>query len=676
MIIESNIGRIISMCICFVLTYQSIGFTQSKTDVMHVYTKETIERDGIRLKWFSRNLINDAGWNVYRKSTSPGSDWIKLNKNVILPGNEFYKNKLIQDTLLHNLSTIAEKKWESVEGLHLLLYLKNAVINDNFAHVLGIRFDDNDINANNSYTYKIQAADDPNLFGISEEISIGTHTTIADIDDAKIVYHNDDEVTFAWAPEATEYFGVDIFRKSIHNNKFAKLNDVPVVVTKHKDENGILRYSDVFYRDTSIVDHHTYTYQLRPLDVFGEYGQASQNLEVVVGSKTPPPPPMDVDYEIDEGQPRIRWRAPDADDIVEYIIERSEKPKKHYKEIGRVNASQLYFSDNFHGHGLYYYRVKSVDRYGNVSHHDQKAVELKDSTPPPAPKNFQAVRDNENFTLSWDPVSDEELWGYRVFISHLDNPTDHQFAPIDDSLLLHTSYSFSLNDSIEASYIFAVGAYDIAHNRSALSRSEPIVFEDVIRPTPARLIDIDQQEGIITIDWLPSHHDDVTHYHLLRQISTKSWSYVKEIPHTDERLLFSEAVPDWHVDINYAIVATDDAGWHSDTSNIITINAQREDATDIDIPKKDAIKLIYIPDKKAVRIKWNDNGLDDLKGYVIFRKSDNGNFLPITSLLQETQYVDTDIEPKNEYEYEVRYYHTNHDAGAFQSNKIIIPNNL
>ncbi|WP_320170249.1 hypothetical protein [Maridesulfovibrio sp.] len=81
---------------------------------------------------------------------------------------------------------------------------------------------------------------------------------------------------------------------------------------------------------------------------------------------TLPPKPDDVEYRADRDGVHLRWKVPGADDLEEFIVEKSADPVGGFETVVRTRENSYLDPDIMQG-GTIYYRVRSVDKAGNLS---------------------------------------------------------------------------------------------------------------------------------------------------------------------------------------------------------------------------------------------------------------------------------------------------------------------
>jgi hypothetical protein len=124
--------------------------------------------------------------------------------------------------------------------------------------------------------------------------------------------------------------------------------------------------------------------------------------------------------------------------------------------------------------------------------------------------------------ISWQPATEDDLLGYRVFISNNNNPGDMLQITTDiikDTLYYHQVTMNTLSENI----YFSVRALDMRENMSPLSPPCLAVRPDVIPPSAPVIIGYTHELNGTRFTYQASTSDDVVSYELQRRLK----SYVK-----------------------------------------------------------------------------------------------------------------------------------------------------
>ena len=189
---------------------------------------------------------------------------------------------------------------------------------------------------------------------------------------------------------------------------------------------------------------------------------------VVIHVVEPPGPPGAPGVTVGQDAIAIEWQA--AERASAYRVFRSAESSGPFHEIGRTQETELRDPD-FQWKQHYYYRVRSFGHSatGDVEGPDSSVVGVftQDTFPPRPPLELRTVVTQRSVELSWQPNSEEDFTGYRVWRTG----TSGEAVALNDELLESPSYS---DQAVELgqSYRYAISAVDQDGNES--ERSEPV----------------------------------------------------------------------------------------------------------------------------------------------------------------------------------------------------------
>ena len=174
-----------------------------------------------------------------------------------------------------------------------------------------------------------------------------------------------------------------------------------------------------------------------------------------------------VDYPNDKGGAiLITWKSPVADNINSYIIYRAESSNGKYSIIGKAEKTESSYIDNTTKNGvLYWYIVRSSDGV-NLSANITPVSAYSFNNYAPNPPSY-VFASNTNIdgaiNVSWYPISDGDIGGYKVFYGKQSKNYDNS---IDVGLADHITIVGLENDK---EYYVCVSAYDKDGNESLTS---------------------------------------------------------------------------------------------------------------------------------------------------------------------------------------------------------------
>ena len=217
--------------------------------------------------------------------------------------------------------------------------------------------------------------------------------------------------------------------------------------------------------DLSLAEGARYQYQIFAMDSARNFSDTLTSI-VKIPDQTPPEPPTRLVIENDDGiRAVLRWNASRSTDVGTYLVYRgtAKDSLKLYQELS-VN-SRLMRDDSVKKGNTYFYSVAATDTLGNEGEMTQvEPFLMKDFTPPRAVRNVRASAQNEEVTITWEPVASSDLKGYRVYSSS--SPTG-VYEPVTNQLITQTEFSTT---NIAPSEWIQVRAIDTSENESKPSK--------------------------------------------------------------------------------------------------------------------------------------------------------------------------------------------------------------
>jgi len=483
----------------------------------------------IAIKWYYKEFIFHEGVNIYRQKEGNAS-WEKLNKKPYRPGNEISSAEIEKDSSLSLFIRLFENTpKDQLSGFSLLQFVLKSFESKAFSQYLGILWIDSTVIYNEKYRYKI--------FKIKEgqEIEIGQTEFISQNQKTEHLPPQEIEFTakekmidFVWLPEEQRYYGVNIYRKT-GNQSFKKINLLPVMVTKSKNEEGIKSYPSVFYTDTGLVNGQLYEYKFTAIDFFGDESDFSDIIEASAIDLTAPEAPENLKKEVNKLEVKLTWKCNFTEDFAAINIYRSINDVD-YQAINEIPITEKVtaFTDRVPEPAGYYYRVGVTDESGNEALSLKIFVEVADVFPPHAPQNLTVESDTGRLVLKWDTVSAPDLYGYLIFRkTRTKTKTDFTLLNAEP---INTSFFFdSLPENAQNKFEYYVVAMDTSYNKSDASNIAFNNLIDIIPPVQPGIKDIEITENQIIINWIKNIDSDLQGYHIYRKQSYDSISGYEKI---------------------------------------------------------------------------------------------------------------------------------------------------
>jgi len=173
---------------------------------------------------------------------------------------------------------------------------------------------------------------------------------------------------------------------------------------------------------------------------------------------------------LDKGKPvKLGWKKSPSEDVYRYRVYRSQSPidsaagPSSYSAVQKVHSSANSTTDDVFVGGTYYYRLTSVDRFGNESSFSNEVRVTPIDKTPPYPPSIPAIY-NEH-----DPVEVDWFDSAHKFTVYR---STSYFTDSTKAVRIGTTSSNPYNDfsaAIDSSYVYRIAAVDTAGNQSDLS---------------------------------------------------------------------------------------------------------------------------------------------------------------------------------------------------------------
>jgi len=169
----------------------------------------------------------------------------------------------------------------------------------------------------------------------------------------------------------------------------------------------------------------TYFYRIASVDTTGRLSQFSHFAAATpLDDRVPPTAPLNLSAVADEnksGRLILRWNVPVQDvdgselsGLAGFVILRAEANRGFLAPVDTVDAQTLeYIDENLKAATLYAYAIQSFDPAGNYS---PSSLSVQARTQGVAmPTGVQAIGQFGRIVISWNPILEEDLWGYNVY---------------------------------------------------------------------------------------------------------------------------------------------------------------------------------------------------------------------------------------------------------------------
>lgn len=610
----------------------------------------------VTVRWFSSEIFNAEGVNIYRKETHQ-ADWQKLNSSPVkkmekAPENTADTNLAIYSSLLYYQAQDPEDD----ETIRLSILAKT-ILDNNFARAAGMQYDDNEVSEGKTYHYKVAALKGENeeYSGVSEAVSVGRYITHAAPADLKGTA-GDSRAQLSWKRDPETFFAYNIYRgESVSGNK-KMINKVPVMIFEVQDSAGNFNTPEYFYRDTALINGKTYYYEITGIDYLGMESKRSQSLSLLPKDLTPPPAPYDIKNIPDETGVMIIWKSDPVNDRKGFNVYRSREFKGPYMKVNQtiIPAADTSYLDKLKGgeERLYYY-VTSEDNSSNISTSLITVAVIPDATPPARPVELRAAGDSMTVVLTWKKGTEKDLLGY--FIHRSVTGIEDDFVLLTPRPVKDNKYIDTLKKEATNSFIYKIMAVDRKYNQSEYSASVSVKLKDVVPPSAPYLMEIYLDDRIVTFTWKENNFEGVAGYYIYRsrQQDNGEFRLINKTPVPPAASLFSDSLTYEGVYMYY-IVSRDSSGNNSARSNYLTVEYSGEAA----FAPVEGLRAVLSPDKTKVNLSWKAVPNKDLLGYIVFREDEEKTEFnnAVSPLQKETAFSDTTAESGKTYYYSVKTF--------------------
>ena len=239
----------------------------------------------------------------------------------------------------------------------------------------------------------------------------------------------------------------------------------------------------VSYRDIDVQPNETYRYAIKAVDKFGQEGEVSDYVEVVMEEDVTPPQilTMSPANKATIGKSvKVTVRAEDNMAVSSITLEYYDQLKEEWVEIDTVNTSGVanFLWEDIPVSGEIKVRAVAKDSSGNTS--DGAPVRtyyVKDSGPEKV-TGLNATCYTTSIILRWNDVSDDYFSYFAVEKKDSSDGSYERYGTVSDKLGMVVS-----DLDPETTYYFRVAAYDIYGNRGEYSDPvEAVTTKDTEAP--------------------------------------------------------------------------------------------------------------------------------------------------------------------------------------------------
>lgn len=612
-------------------------------------------KNEVKLKWFTEQIYAKEGFVLYRSENGGAFQKItpkplKKSEYKIPDERQNEETKLFENYFSKN-------NYETgVDPMMDLILIQELIFKEDYAFVLGIQWNDNQVNTASKYQYKLVEIinGEEKELAVSEQITVGENHFAPAPTNVRFKGSNK-KILIGWDPQSELYYGVNIYKKRKGSNEpEVKINNEPILLSQ-EDEDGKSVVSKYLFEEKGLKEGDKFTYSLVSVDYFGLEAGRVDALEAGTVDLIPPSAPYQLKNEVDHvtKSVAIAWDAEMADDHAGFQLMLSNNDSSGFTPIGNsINKEHKSHTIEIEEIGIWYIKVQAIDTNGNASLSETMRVQILDKIPPSIPKGVQLSFDDKTLTLKWEPNTEPDLAGYIIYRAYADSKNMPMLKMMSRPFAENT-YSETFPSNRVENYIYYVVSRDTNGNQSEVSEPVLLVMPNNTAPSRPFLREAKVENNTIVLQWNESMAKDLAGYHVYKQILPDStWQRAN-------KALLQKGVDrftDRNIEVGkkqiYAVSAIDTAKNESEKSNskevFVSLSANSISFTQFN-SKINARK-------GSVLLNWEMNTTENIVAYIVYGKTEGEEvFAPLSANLNQTSFEIKNLEDGNHHFYVVAY---------------------
>jgi len=622
----------------FIATLLQAG---ESVDRLYLFANSGVNQ--IEIKWFTQKYSDKYTYKVYRSVKGEKSKLIhsaKPESYKVLKSSGYDEDYIFMVHPYRNVKNFNDriqvlKIEEGVQAFRMLKFIRDKA----FAKNLGQYFVDLRVKKDKLYMYTVEAYKGGKMVF---QKSIFAHTFKPGIKhdfmwtNAKA---SPKGVALSW--DVTEEFNYyNVYRKKDGENNFKKINQDLLYISR-----TFAQKSKVLYLDQDLKVGEGATYKIKRVDMFANEGAFSKGSTIKLEKPKSVKPAMvtNVFVVIKDTKIKLRWSK--NYNVLGYNVYRSTIYQGNFRKINKeIVKKEFYFDKNFKVDKNYYYYVTAVNMHGESKPSMVMLAYARDTTKPKKPTKLTANVSAGLVSLKWDEVKDENLAGYRVYVSMDEDAA--QWSLINKDLLKTNSYEHNRSKTLSRfPYYYRVSAVDKTFNESFPSKIVKTQLPDVTAPNQPFVKKFRAYSNKIMLEWNKIIVYDLAGYNVYRK--TKK-GFVK----LNKNLLPNTAYTDTNPlsgANEYAIVAVDNSGNESLKKDSKIVHLK-----DIVPVKIENFKLTKSGNAIKASFTCKDS---DYEGFKLFRSSGEiVEYFNVSNFVKSKSFIDKSVSKKTKYFYMIKAY--------------------
>ncbi len=585
----------------------------------YLLERYTIARDGKLIDLPKSEMVVLSTIPIKPMEETVLEAWADKDNYVAIVKGCLYDDKKITKDPSKDLGGFIEGKNDAEIRFGFALLAADLSVNAAKAH--GLYFVDKNIKRNEKYVYRVTVAKQPKGLTIDPAIAVGAVLEPVKYNPPRSLAINIKEniVTLKWfsALDKKMYSAYEIERSADGKN-FEKINELPFIGAA-TDKNQ----EHTFYKDSLPNNNINYSYRIRGINPFAEYGPYSN----VVGGKVTPDlelPSIDSIGIINNSKVYLHWILPTQVKAIATAIyvTRAKKATGPFEYLNTKIFDKKV--DSYIDEKPFqntYYRIKVVTQDKRTVYSLPYLAQVMDTIAPQKPQQVKGVIDSSGIvTLTWAKNTDKDLIGYRIFKS---NTADQDYIELANKIIKKNKYVDTVNiQTLSKKIFYKVIAVDKNYNPSVFSDSIELKRPDKIAPEAALITKtlVNDSLKTILVQWVRSESNDVAKQQLYRKNITTGVTTLLVTDTILKQTQFEDKPVENGNSYSYTIIVTDEAG--------NTATARSGDVL-LETGNREAIKnfkATVSSNKKNVNLSWETPAGGKVAYYLIFKSTDGAKF--------------------------------------------------
>lgn len=624
----------------------AINANAQKTSIALGCKKDNSGKIMVQIKFlFPDKVVSDKQINIFRKALPTGA-WEKITSS---PLSKAETNEKFADEDYDNYKSFLNRKpsanaedennAQAMAGLYIL-------DNNKFAQYAGCYFEDKSVEEGKKYQYKISDANNGDK-ELAQSIAIEVKTNYLPILSALTAIQKKQDVQLIWDDQAN-YFAYNVYRKNNPNDKGKLLTTDALMISIEDNNAGRKATENIRFTDSNLSAGVVY-YEYTGIDVLGNESAPSKAVRVEIKDMTPPKPTKNVQAKRVGKDAIITWDAVKDTDLKGYNILRNNSKDSAFKKINSSPISVATFTDKNLAEGdVYGYKIESIDEAGNTSLSRHTVVFFPDQSPPAKPTGLKAVSAAGTVQLTWNNNKENDLKGYYLY--RASNRDKDYFNMLYRYPIVVNSFNDTLPSVAKNEFVYYIQAVDEDYNVSLPSDTVIITLPDTVAPLQPIIRNIRQEKDAIHFEAdLRDDDKDIVGYAVFRSNENNDdYQRINREPITEKT--FKDPINTTAQSYFYYIVSIDASGNESPKSDKANLYIFEEEKPMI---AANNLKATYNIRDSSINISWS-NEAKNVNGYIVYRKSGEDPFKPISEVISAVNFADKKVEYGIEYQYLVR----------------------